>query len=54
MSNLAAGFTLRMRKRAVDSEGEATSIYGGKGSRRSPLNEGGQKDWAIILVDSPD
>ena len=54
MSNLAAGFTLRMRKRAVGSKGEATSIYGGKGSKRSPLNDGVQKGWAIISVDSPD
>ena len=54
MSDLAIGFTVQMRKRAVGSEGEATSSSGGKGSRRSPPNEGGQKDWAIISVDSLD
>ena len=39
MSSLAAGFTLRMCKRAAGSEGETTPRFGGKRSRRSFLDE---------------
>ena len=54
MYNLVIGFIARMRKRAAGSEGEATSNPGGKRPRRSSPDEEAQKDWAIILVDSPD
>ena len=50
---LVVGFIARMRKRAAGSKGEAASNPGGKRPRRSSPDEEAQKDWAIILVDSP-
>ena len=38
----------------MGSEGKANSSSGKKRQRRSSLDEEAQKDWAIILVDSPD
>ena len=40
LSNLAVGFTVRMRKRDASPEGEATSSSGGKRSRWSPPDDG--------------
>ena len=54
MSNLVVGFIAQIRKRATGSEGEATSSSGGKRPRRSSPDEEARKDWALILVDSPD
>ena len=54
MFSLAAGFTTRMHKLPATLEDEATSSSGEKRPRRSPSNEGAQKDWAIISVESPD
>ena len=54
MFSLAAGFTERMRKRYASLEGKATSSFREKRPRRSPSNEEAQKDWAIVLVESPD
>ena len=54
MYGLAIRFVVRMRKRVVGSEGETTPKSGGKRLRRSSPNEGAQKDWAMISVDSPD
>ena len=39
MSNLTIGFTVRMRKRAIGSEGETTPRSGGKRSRLSSPDE---------------
>ena len=54
MSMLAIRFTARMLKRTVDSEDDPASESDGKRPRRSSLDEGGKKEWAIILVDSLD
>ena len=54
MFSLAVGFALWMRKWTGILEGEATSSSGEKRPRRSPLDEGAQKDWAIVLMDSSD
>ena len=54
MSSLATGFATRMSKRPVGSEGETTSSSNGKWMKLSFPDEGTQKDWAIISVDSPD
>ena len=54
MFNLATGFAVRMSKWAVGPEGEATSTSKGKRSRRFPPDEGAQKDWAIVSMESPD
>ena len=43
MFNLAVGFVARMRKPAVDSEGEATSSSEGKPSKQFPLDDGGSE-----------
>ena len=43
-----------MRKWATVLEGETTSSSCGKRARQSPPNEGAQKDWAIVSVESPD
>ena len=54
MSMLTAGFAVRMQKWVAESEDESTPISDGKSLRRfSPIEEA-QKDWAIILVNSPD
>ena len=54
MSKLVFGFSAQVRKRATCSEGEFTLVSNGKHPKRSSPNEEDQKDWAIILVDSPD
>ena len=54
MSKLIAGFSTRMRKRATGSKGESTPIFDGKRLNWFSLDEEAQKDWVIILVDSPD
>ena len=54
MSSLAVGFATQMRKRATVLEGETTSSSCGKRARQSPPNEGAQKNWAIVSVESPD
>ena len=43
-----------MRKQSATLEGEAISSSGEKRPRRSLSDEGAQKDWAIVLVESPD
>ena len=54
MSSLAARFATRMRKCASGSKGETTPSSDGKRMKRSSPDEGAQKDWEIILVDSLD
>ena len=54
MSRLTAWFFTLMRKRPEGSEGESTPIYDRKHPKRSSPGEEAQKDWALILVDSPD
>ena len=44
MSSLVVGFVSRMHKQVVGSEGEATSIFGGKRPRRPSPDEEAQKD----------
>ena len=53
MSILAAGFAALMRKRATSSDGETTPNFYGKWMKQSSPNEGAQKDWAIISMNSP-
>ena len=53
MSRLAVRFFARMSKWVTDSEGESTPISDGKCPKRSSPDGEAQKDWAIILVDSP-
>ena len=48
MSSLVVRFTARTRKQAAGSP-----IFDGKRPKRSSPVEEAQKDWAIILVDSP-
>ena len=54
MFSLAFGFATRMRKRSATLEGEATSSYGEKRPRHSPSDERAQKEWVVVLVESPD
>ena len=54
MFSLAAKFAARMRKQSMTLEGEATSSFGEKRTKRSPSDEGAQKDWAIVSVESLD
>ena len=51
MFSLAIGFTVRMRKRSMTLKGEATSGSEEKRPRRSPLDEGTQKDWGVVFVE---
>ena len=53
MSRLVVGFAARVRKRATFLEGESIPISDGKHLKRFSPDEEAQKDWAIILVDSP-
>ena len=54
MSMLAIGFAARMQKLDADLEDEPTLIPDRKRPKRSSPDEEVEKDWAIILVDSPD
>ena len=54
MFSLVVGFVARIRKRPTTLEGEATSSFRQKQPRKSPSDEGAQKDWAIVSVDSSD
>ena len=54
MSMLAAEFAARILKRVADLEDEPTPILDGKRPKWSSPNEEVEKDWAIVLVDSPD
>ena len=54
MFSLATRFAAWMCKRSTTLEGEAFSSFGEKRPRRSPSDEGAQKDWAIVSVESPD
>ena len=54
MFSMAVGFVALMRKRSATLEGEATSSCEEKRPMRSSSNEGAQKDWAIVLVESLD
>ena len=54
MFSLAVGFAAQMRKWFATQEGEATSSSRKKCPRRSPLDQGAQKEWAIVSVESPD
>ena len=51
MSNLTAGFSTRMRKRASSAQGETTlssKVYGGKHPKRSSLDEEAQRSLASL------
>ena len=52
--DISLGFAALMRKRFVTSEGEATSSLEEKRPGKSPSDEGAQKKWAVVLVESPD
>ena len=54
MSRLAIGLAAQMRKWAVGSKGETTPFSNGKRRKLSSPDEEAQKDWSIIIVDSPD
>ena len=57
MSNLVAGFSLQMLKRAMSAQGETTpdfEVPGGKSPKRSGLDEDVQKSQAVITYDSPE
>ena len=54
MSSLAVGFASQMHKQRASSEGEATSISGGKRSRRPSQNEEAKKDWPTVSVEFHD
>ena len=54
MYMLTTGFVVQMQKRITDSEDKSAPTYDGKRLRRYSPDEEAQKDWAIILVDSPD
>ena len=57
MSSLAARFATQMRKRAANSQGEATPGSegpDGKHSRRSDPKEETQKSPAVVAVNSPE
>ena len=54
MSKPITGFAAQMRKQATSSEGETTPIFDKKRSKLSSTDEEAQKEWAIILVNSPD
>ena len=53
MFSLATVFATRMRKRPTTLKGKATSSSREKRPRRSPSDEGAQKDWAIVSMESP-
>ena len=53
MFSLAIGFGTQMCKRLVTLEDEAISSFGEKRPGRSPSNDEAQKNWAIVLVESP-
>ena len=55
MSNLAARFSARMRKRAVSTQGETTLSFeasSGKHLKRYGLDEEAQKSPTVIIVNS--
>ena len=54
MSKLVTGFSARMCKWVASSKGETTPISDGKRPKLSSLDEGAQKDWVIISMDSLD
>ena len=54
MSMLVAGFAARMRNRDADLEDEPTPIPNGMCPKRSSPNVEAEKEWEIILMDSPD
>ena len=53
MFSIATRFAARMRKRSTPLEGETTSSSEEKRPRQSPSDDEAQKDWAIVLVESP-
>ena len=53
MFSLVAGFAARRRKRSVSLEGVGTSSSEEKQPKPSPLGEEAQKDWVVVLVESP-
>ena len=53
MFSIATGIAARIRKRSAPLEGETTSSSGEKRPRQSPSHDEAQKDWAIVLVESP-
>ena len=57
MSNLAAGFAMRMNKRAVSAQGETTpdsEVPGSKHPKWSGPDKEAQKSPIVITVDSPE
>ena len=54
MFSMAVGFVALMCKRSATLLGEATSSCREKRPIRSSSDEGAQKDWAVVLVESPD
>ena len=53
MFSLVVGFAALRRKRSVSLDGVGTSSSGEKQPKPSPLGAEAQKDWAVVLVESP-